>query len=178
MHTSYIRPGGVFADATPRFLEMLEAFINVMPGHIDEYENLLTMNPIWRSRTIGIGRLSPEDAKVLGASGPMIPGSGIASDLRKSMPSSPYENYDFEIATSDDCDCYGRYLVRIKEMREAVKILRQAPGRLPDGPINVDDRKMLPPPREELETSMEAVIPHFKLFTHGYSVPPAGVYVA
>jgi NADH-quinone oxidoreductase subunit D len=178
MHTSYIRPGGVFADATERFLEMLDTFIGEMPGHIDEYEALLTMNPIWRSRTIGIGRLAPEDAKVLGASGPMIRGSGIAWDLRKTMPYSGYENYDFEVATSDDCDCYGRYLVRIKEMREAVKILRQALDKLPDGPINVDDRKILPPPREELETSMEAVIHHFKLFTEGYSVPPGDVYVA
>jgi NADH-quinone oxidoreductase subunit D len=178
MHTSYIRPGGVFADATPRFLEMLDKFIGTMPGHVDEYENLLTMNPIWRSRTIGIGRLSPEDAKVLGASGPMIRGSGIAWDLRKTMPYSGYETYDFEVATSNDCDCYGRYLVRIKEMRESVKILRQALDRLPDGPVNVDDRKMLPPPREELETSMEAVIHHFKLFTEGYSVPAGDVYVA
>src|SRR6195256_6500215 len=144
MHTSYIRPGGVFADATPRFLEMLDKFIGTMPGHIDEYENLLTMNPIWRPRTIGTGRLSPEDAKVRGASGPMIRGSGIAWDLRKSMPYSGYENYDFEVAVSLDCDCYGRYLVRIKEMREAVKILKQALDKLPDGPVNVDDRKMLP----------------------------------
>src|SRR5258708_4742854 len=139
MHTSYIRPGGVFADATPRFLEMLEEFINVMPGHIDEYENLLTMNPIWRSRTIGIRRLPPTAPKVPAPTAPIIRGSGIAWDLRKSMPYSGYENYDFEVATSDDCDCYGRYLVRIKEMREAVKILRQALDRLPDGPINVDD---------------------------------------
>ena len=166
------------ADATPRFLDLLDDFTRTMPGHIDEYENLLTMNPIFRSRTIGIGRLSPEDAKVLGASGPMLRGSGIAWDLRKSIPYSGYENYDFEVATSNDCDCYGRYLVRIKEMREAVKILRQALDRLPDGPVNVDDRKMLPPPREELETSMEAVIHHFKLFTEGYSVPPGDVYVA
>jgi NADH:ubiquinone oxidoreductase subunit D len=178
MHTSYIRPGGVMADATERFLEMLDTFCHEMPGHIDEYEDLLTMNPIWRARTIGVGRLSPEDAKVLGATGPMIRGSGIAWDLRKTMPYSGYENYDFEVATSDDCDCYGRYLVRIKEMREAVKILRQALDRLPDGPVNVDDRKILPPPREELETSMEAVIHHFKLFTEGYSVPPGDVYVA
>ena len=178
MHTSYIRPGGVMADATPRFLDMLASFVKEMPGHIDEYEDLLTMNPIWRARTIGIGRLSPEDAKVLGASGPMIRGSGIAWDLRKTMPYSGYESYDFEVATSDACDCYGRYLVRIKEMREAVKILDQALQRLPDGPVNVDDRKMLPPPREELETSMEAVIHHFKLFTEGYSVPAGDVYMA
>ena len=178
MHTSYIRPGGVMADATPRFLEMLDRFIHDMPGHVDEYENLLTNNPIWRSRTIGIGHLSAEDATVLGATGPMLRGSGVPWDLRRSMPYSGYESYDFEIATSDLCDCYGRYLVRIKEMRESVKILRQALDRLPDGPVNVDDRKMLPPPREELETSMEAVIHHFKLFTEGYSVPPGDVYVA
>jgi NADH:ubiquinone oxidoreductase subunit D len=178
MHTSYIRPGGVMANATPRFLEMLDDFCRKMPANVDEYEALLTDNPIWRRRTIGIGRLSAEDAKVLGASGPMIRGSGVAWDLRKAYPYSGYENYDFEVATSDLCDCYGRYLVRIKEMRESVKILRQALDRLPDGPVNVDDRKMLPPPREELETSMEAVIHHFKLFTEGYSVPPGDVYVA
>ncbi|TME06313.1 MAG: NADH-quinone oxidoreductase subunit D [Chloroflexi bacterium] len=178
MHTSYIRPGGVMADSTPRFLEMLDRFCRDMPGHVDEYEALLTNNPIWRSRTIGIGILSAQDAKVLGATGPMLRGSGVAWDLRRSMPYSGYENYDFEVATSDMCDCYGRYLVRIKEMRESVKILRQALDKLPDGPINVDDRKMLPPPREELETSMEAVIHHFKLFTEGYSVPPGDVYVA
>jgi len=178
MHTSYIRPGGVFADATPRFLDMLDSFTHKMPGNVDEYEALLTNNPIWRRRTIGIGRLPADDAKVLGATGPMLRGSGVAWDLRKSMPYSGYEDYDFEIATSDLCDCYGRYLVRIKEMRESVKILRQALDRLPDGPVNVDDRKMLPPPREELETSMEAVIHHFKLFTEGYSVPPGDVYVA
>ncbi len=178
MHTSYIRPGGVMADATPRFLDMLAQFVKEMPGHIDEYEDLLTMNPIWRSRTMGIGKLPPEDAKVLGATGPMLRGSGVAWDLRKNMPYSGYENYEFEVATADTCDCYGRYLVRIKEMREAVKILDQALERLPDGPVNVDDRKFLPPPREELETSMEAVIHHFKLFTEGYSVPAGDVYVA
>src|SRR5229473_964141 len=123
-------------------------------------------------------RLPAEDAKVLGASGPMLRGSGVAWDLRKSMPYSGYESYDFEVAVSNDCDCYGRYLVRIKEMREAVKILRQALDRLPDGPVNIDDRKMLPPPREELETSMEAVIHHFKLFTEGYTVPAGDAYVA
>src|SRR5207249_3378411 len=101
MHTSFIRPGGVLADATPRFLDMLDRFCNAMPANIDEYEALLTMNPIFRSRTIGIGRLPAEDAKVLGATGPMLRGSGVAWDLRKSMPYSGYENYDFEIATSD-----------------------------------------------------------------------------
>ena len=178
MHTSYIRPGGVMADATPRFLEMLDQFIRDFPSRIDLYEDLLTMNPIWRSRTIGVGILKPEDAKVLGATGPMLRGSGVAWDLRKSMPYSGYDKYEFDVAVNDACDCYARYLVRVKEMREAVRILRQALDRLPDGPVNIDDRKVLPPPREELETSMEAVIHHFKLFTEGYSVPAGDVYVA
>ena len=127
---------------------------------------------------MGIGRLSAEDAKLLGASGPMIRGSGVAWDLRKAIPYSGYEQYDWEVAVETAGDCYARYLVRVKEMRESVKILRQALDRLPDGPVNIDDRKMLPPPREELETSMEAVIHHFKLFTEGYTVPPGDAYVA
>src|SRR5215472_1848688 len=178
MHTSYIRPGGVTADATPRFLEMLDAFIKEMPANIQEYEDLLTRNPIWIERTRGIGRLSAEDAVRLGATGPMIRGSGLPWDLRRDRPYCGYETYDWEVAVESGCDCYARYLVRIKEMRESVKILRQALDRLPTGPVNVDDRKMLPPPREELETSMEAVIHHFKLFTEGYSPPTGDVYVA
>ena len=178
MHTSYIRPGGVMADATERFLEMLDAFIREMPSNIDEYEALLTDNPIWQRRTQGVGYLSMEDAIALGATGPMLRGSGSSWDLRKQRPYSGFETYDFEVAVETAGDCYARYLVRVKEMRESVKILRQALDRLPEGPINVDERKMLPPPREELETSMEAVIHHFKLFTEGYSPPPGDVYVA
>jgi NADH-quinone oxidoreductase subunit D len=178
MHTSYIRPGGVFADATERFLDMLDAFIREMPSNIDEYEALLTENPIWQRRTRGIGYLSEEDAIAIGVTGPMLRAAGSSWDLRKARPYSGFETYDFEVAVEDGCDCYARYLVRVKEMRESVKILRQALDRLPDGPFNVDERKMLPPPREELETSMEAVIHHFKLFTEGYSPPPGDVYVA
>ena len=178
MHTSYIRPGGVMADVTPRFLELLDAFIREMPAHVQEYEDLLTANPIWIRRTRGIGYLSAEDAVRLGATGPMIRGSGMAWDLRRDRPYCGYEQYDWEVAVETAGDCYARYLVRIKEMRESVRILRQAFDRLPGGPINVDERKMLPPPREELETSMEAVIHHFKLFTEGYSPPPGDVYVA
>jgi NADH-quinone oxidoreductase subunit D len=178
MHTSYIRPGGVMADATPRFLEMLNDFVDTMDRHVDEYEDLLTRNPIWIARTKGIGILNADDAVRLGATGPMLRGAGVRWDLRKDRPYSGYEAYDFEVVTSDLCDCYGRYLVRMKEMRESVKILRQALERLPGGPINADDRKMMPPPREELETSMEAIIHHFKLFTEGYSPPVGDVYVA
>jgi NADH-quinone oxidoreductase subunit D len=177
MHTSYIRPGGVMADATERFWDLLADFVEKMPGHVDEYEDLLTNNPIWRRRTVGIGYLSVEDAIRLGATGPMIRGSGKPWDLRKAQPYSGYEKYDFEIAVESAGDCYARYLCRIKEFRESVRILKQAMASIPDGPFNVDDRKLLPPPREELETSMEAVIHHFKLFTEGYSVPPGDVYV-
>ncbi len=178
MHTSYIRPGGVMADATPRFLEMLDAFMREMPANIQQYEDLLTHNPIFQERTRGVGILSGEDAARLGATGPMIRGSGVPWDLRRDRPYSGYETYDFEVAVETGCDCYARYLVRIKELKESVRILRQAVERLPGGPHNVDDRKMLPPPREELDTSMEAIIHHFKLFTEGYSPPPGDVYVA
>ncbi len=178
MHTSYIRPGGVFAETTPRFLEMLDKFIREYPASIDEYEDLLSENPIFKLRTQGIGYLSREDALQLGQTGPMLRGSGVDWDLRRSMPYSGYENYQFEVPVETAGDCYARYRVRMRELRESVKILRQALDTLPGGPINVDDPKMLPPPREELETSMEAVIHHFKLFTEGYSPPVGDSYAA
>lgn len=177
-HTSYIRPGGVFADATPRFLEMLDAFIEAMPAHVDQYEEVLTYNPIWRARTMGAGPLSAEDCLRLGASGPILRSAGVRWDLRKDRPYSGYDNYDFDVVTADSADSWGRYVVRIGELRESTKILRQALDRLPGGPVNIDDRKLLAPPREELETSMEAVIHHFKLFTEGYSPPAGDVYQA
>jgi NADH-quinone oxidoreductase subunit D len=178
MHTSYIRPGGVMADTTPRFMELLDGFLDTFPAAVEELEDLLSQNPIWRARTVGIGYLGAEDAIRLGASGPMLRGSGIEWDLRKTQPYSGFETYDFQIAVEQAGDCYARYLVRMREMKESVRILRQAVERLPAGPVNVDERKMMPPPREELETSMEAVIHHFKLFTEGYSPPPGDVYVA
>jgi len=178
MHTSYIRPGGVFADATPRFLEMCAKFADEFPASVDEYESLLTENPIFKLRTQGIGYLSKEDALRLGQTGPMLRGSGVSWDLRKNAPYSGYEKYDFEAAVETAGDCYARYQCRIKEMRESAKIIRQALDTLPDGPVNVDDRKMLPPPREELDTSMEALIHHFKLFTEGYSPPVGDSYAA
>jgi NADH-quinone oxidoreductase subunit D len=178
MHTSYIRPGGVMADATPRFLEMARSFVGEMPGRIDEYEDLLTENPIWKARMQGIGVLPGDEGIRMGASGPMLRASGVDWDLRKAHSYSGYEKYDFEVCVETEGDCYARYLVRIREMRESLKIIAQALDSLPGGPVNVDERKMMPPPREELETSMEAVIHHFKLFTEGYSPPPGDVYVA
>jgi NADH-quinone oxidoreductase subunit D len=194
MHTSYIRPGGVMADATPRFLEMVDAFCDKMPSNIDAYEDMLTMNPIWRTRTMGIGRLSAEDAKVLGATGPMLRGSGVAWDLRKSMPYSGYENYDFDVVTENEGDNYARYLVRINEMRQSLRIVEQCLDRLQPGPVMVADRKIAWPAqlanggdgmgnslehiREIMGQSMEALIHHFKLVTEGFRVPPGQAYAA
>ena len=178
MHTSYIRPGGVFADATSRFLELCSKFADEFPASVDEYETLLTENPIFKLRTQGIGYLSQEDALRLGMTGPMLRGSGVNWDLRKNAPYSGYEKYDFEAAVETAGDCYARYQVRIKELRQSARIIRQALDTLPEGPINIDDRKMLPPPREELDTSMEALIHHFKLFTEGYSPPVGDSYAA
>ena len=178
MHTSYIRPGGVMADATSRFLDLCNRFVDQFPASIDEYEDLLSENPIFKLRTQGIGYLSAEDALRLGQTGPMLRGSGVDWDLRKTAPYSGYERYEFESAVETAGDCYARYKVRIKELREATKIIRQALDTLPDGPVNVDDRKLLPPPREELDTSMEALIHHFKLFTEGYSPPVGDSYAA
>ena len=177
MHTSYIRPGGVMADLTPRFASLLTAFLERMPSNIDEYEALLTRNPIWVGRTSGVGVLTAEDGIRLGATGPMLRAAGLRWDLRRDRPYSGYDRYDWEVAVETTADCYARYLVRIEELRQSVRIIRQAFEGLPGGPVNVDERKMLPPPREELETSMEAVIHHFKLFTEGYSPPPGDVYV-
>ena len=178
MHTSYIRPGGVMADATDRFIELCYQFTENFPASVDQYEDLLTENPIFKSRTQGVGYLSGEDALRLGMTGPMLRGSGVDWDLRKNAPYSGYERYDFESAVFPGGDCYDRYRLRIKELRESNKIIRQALDTLPEGPINVDDRKMLPPPREELDTSMEALIHHFKLFTEGYSPPAGDAYAA
>ena len=178
MHTSYIRPGGVSGDATPRFMDLCHRFVEQFPKSVDEFEDLLSENPIFKLRTQGVGYLSREDALRLGQTGPMLRGSGVDWDLRKNAPYSGYEKYEFESAVEDAGDCYARYKVRIKEMREATKIIRQALDTLPDGPVNVDDRKILPPPREELDTSMEALIHHFKLFTEGYSVPAGDSYAA
>jgi NADH-quinone oxidoreductase subunit D len=178
MHTSYIRPGGVFADATSRFLELCSRFADEFPASVDQYESLLTENPIFKLRTQGIGYLSKEDALRLGQTGPMLRGSGVNWDLRKNDPYSGYEKYDFEVAVETSGDCYARYQLRMMELRQSARIIRQALDTLPEGPINVDDRKMLPPPREELDTSMEALIHHFKLFNEGYSPPVGDSYSA
>lgn len=168
---SYLRVGGMVADAPLEFLQQLEAFLNIFETRVDEYAYLLSGNEIFVARTQGIGQLTQEEIIDLGVSGPVARAAGIDWDLRKSNPYSGYENYDFEVPIGANGDVYDRYLVRVEEMRQSAKILKQALANLPEGPIRCADRKISLPPREELATSMEAVIHHFKLVTEGFHPP-------
>ncbi len=178
MMTSYIRPGGVWRDLTDEFMPALENFVNYFPAKIDDYEKLLTNNPLWIDRTQGVGVVEPEEAISLGMSGPSLRGSGVNWDIRKAEPYSGYEKYDFNVPLGEHGDVYDRYWVRVQEMRESLKIIKQAMAHLPDGPFRSNNRKFVPPPRAELGQSMEAVIHHFKLWTQGYNVPDEEVYVS
>lgn len=173
MMPSWIVPGGLRGDMPEGFAERLLKFLDGFPAELEVVENLLVENPIWKERTFGVGVLAPEQALSLGCSGPILRASGVPFDLRKAAPYSSYEDFDFLIPVGKVGDVYDRFLVRIQEMKESVKIIRQAIEKLPEGPWRTDDRKIAPPPREELDTSMESLIHHFKLFTEGYH-PPVG----
>jgi NADH dehydrogenase I D subunit len=168
---SYLRVGGVVADAPPEFLRQVEEFCKIIDERIDEYAYLLQENEIFRSRTIGIGYMSKEDIIDLGLSGPLIRAAGLDWDVRKTEPYSGYENYDFEVPIAMNSDVYDRFLVRMEEMRQSAGIIRQALASLPAGATRCADRKISLPPREELANSMEAVIHHFKLITEGFHPP-------
>ncbi|MFA5835521.1 MAG: NADH dehydrogenase (quinone) subunit D [Bellilinea sp.] len=176
MMTTYIRPGGVWRDVPPEFVPAVQEIVNVMPGRIAEYESMLTKNMLFTERTQGIGVISAEDCARYGLSGPVIRGAGVAFDLRKARPYSGYEQYDFEVPTYDTGDIFGRYMVRMEEMRQSVRIVRQALSRLPNGPVLSDNRKFVPPPRSEIGVSMEALIHHFKLWTEGFNAPRESVF--
>jgi NADH-quinone oxidoreductase subunit D len=180
MMTSYIRPGGVWRDVPEGFIPALEAFIDYFPAKIDDYESLLTHNPLWVDRTQGIGIIEPDDALAHGVSGPSLRGSGVNWDIRKAMPYSGYETYEFDVPLGEHGDVYDRFYVRILELRECVKILRQGVNRLKTvkGPARSENHKFTPPPRSALGQSMEAVIHHFKLWTEGYAAPDEEVYAA
>ncbi len=173
MMPSWIVPGGLRGDMPPLFEQKLRRVLEVFPKELDVVEDLLVSNPIWKERTYDVGVLSATQALELGCSGPIARASGVAWDLRKSNPYSSYEDFDFSIPVGSKGDVYDRFLVRIAEMKESLKIIQQAIDGLPGGPWNTDDRKIVPPPREELDTSMESLIHHFKLFTEGYR-PPVG----
>ncbi len=177
MMTTYFRPGGLWRDLPAEFEDAVRGILKDFPKRIDEYEGLLTNNPIFVDRTKGIGKLSVADGLAWGVTGPSLRGSGIAYDLRKEEPYSGYEQYEFDVVTADGGDVYARYLVRMEEMRQSLRIVQQALDRLPSGPFRSNNRKFVPPPRAELGTSMEAVIHHFKLWTEGFPAPKESVYV-
>jgi len=177
MMTSYFRPGGLWRDLPPEFEETVRAFIEIFPRRVDEYVGLLSGNPLYRDRTIGVGVISAEDALKQGLTGSSLRACGVPMDLRKDRPYSGYETYDFEVPLAENGDTYDRYIVRIEEMRQSLRIVEQALDRLPQGPFRSQNRKFVPPPRSELGSSMEAVIHHFKIWTEGFSVPKGSVYV-
>ncbi len=205
MHATYYRPGGVYrdlpeempqyqpskyrsakdleelnADRQGSLLDFIWAFTERFPACVDEYEALLTENRIWKQRTVGIGVVSPERALQMGFSGPMLRGSGIEWDLRRKQPYEVYDQLDFDVPVGVNGDCYDRYLVRIEEMRQSNRIIRQCVEwlRAHPGPVMLEDNKVAPPRREEMKRDMEALIHHFKLFTEGYCVPEGEVYAA
>jgi NADH-quinone oxidoreductase subunit D len=178
MMTTYVRPGGLWRDTPVEFEDAVRQFLKIIPARIDEYESLLTKNPLFMDRTRKIGVINAEDCQRWGINGPVIRAAGLPFDMRKAQPYSGYEQYDFDIPTQTGGDIYSRYLVRIEEMRQSVRIVQQALDRLPFGPVRSNNRKVVPPPRSEIGVSMEALIHHFKLWTEGYSVPKGAVYVA
>jgi NADH-quinone oxidoreductase subunit D len=179
MMTSYFRIGGIALEPPPNWLDHIRRVIDSLPAHIDEYEGLLTNNRIWLGRTKGVGIISAEDAIAMGASGPMLRGSGVPYDIRKAFPYSSYEEFDFDIQTQTAGDCFARYQVRVAEIRESIKIVRQAMEKVPaEGPIKATAPGIIAPSREEMKSSIEGLIYHFKIYTEGFAPPPGEVYQA
>ncbi len=203
MHATYYRPGGVYRDLPAQMphytaskwhsekevaklnenrqgglLDFIESFVDRFPGCVDDYETLLTDNRIWKQRTVDIGIVAPERAIALGFTGPMLRGSGVEWDLRKKQPYAVYRDVDFDIPVGVNGDCYDRYLVRVEEMRQSARIIKQCVNWLRDnpGPVMIDDHKVAPPKRGEMKGDMESLIHHFKLFTEGYCTPAGEVY--
>ena len=178
LHMGYFRPGGVAFDLPDGLTDDIEAWCDIFPQCIDDIESLLTENRIFKQRTVDIGAISVEQAFDWGFSGPNLRAAGVPWDLRRAQPYDGYENYAFEIPIGKHGDCYERYLVRIAEIRESVKIMRQAIEMMPAGPVKTIDGKVAPPKRADMKRSMEALIHHFKLYTEGYNVPEGETYTA
>jgi len=176
MMTSYFRIGGLALEPPRGWQTAVKKFIDVFPSRIDEYENLLTNNPIWLGRTQGVGFIALEDMLDLGVTGPMLRAAGLKIDARKTEPYSSYEKFDFEVPTNDRNDVFGRYQVRVEEMRQSTRIIRQALEGMPPGPWKADSPHVVLPDREKMKTQMEALIYHFKIVTEGFRVPEGEVY--
>ena len=178
LHAAYFRPGGVAFDMPAGLADDIYKWADQFPKMIDDMEALLNDNRIFKQRSVDIGVITAEQAMDWGLSGPMLRGSGVPWDLRKAQPYDVYDEMDFDIPIGKNGDCYDRYLLRILEMRESLKIIRQALDKMPSGPVKVDDNKITAPPRAEMKRSMEALIHHFKLYTEGYHVPAGETYTA
>jgi len=178
MNTNYIRPGGVAADLPDGWRASVERILDVLPPRLDEYDTLLTGQPIWRERLQGVGVITAEEALALSASGPILRSTGVAWDLRRDMPYLAYDQVDFDVLVGSYGDAFDRYAIRLNEIRESLKIIRQVLDMMPMGDYRVQDRKVTPPPRARIDESMEALIHHFKIFTEGFKVPEGEVYVA
>jgi NADH-quinone oxidoreductase subunit D len=178
MHACYYRVGGVHQDLPAGLTDDIAAFCDTFPQMIDDLEDLLSDNRIFRQRTVDISVVSAEDAKDWGFSGPMLRASGVPWDLRKAQPYEVYEELEFDIPVGKNGDCFDRYLIRMEEMRQSVRLMRQCIEKLPDGPVLTPDQKVTPPHRAEMKRSMEALIHHFKLYTEGFHVPPGETYAA
>ena len=178
MMTSYFRIGGLALEPPLGFFEKVKKFADRFLGNIDEYEGLLTGNPIFMMRTKGVGYLSPEDAIALGACGPTLRGSGVDIDLRRDSPYTSYENFKFKVPVSTEGDVFARYVCRVQELRESIGIVQQALAGMPEGPVKADSPKVVLPDREKMKTQMEALIYHFKIITEGFTVPAGEVYQA
>ena len=178
MMTSYFRIGGLAIEPPLGFFDRVKKFIDAFPEHVDEYENLLTQNPIFVNRTKGVALLSADDALALCATGPTLRGSGIDVDLRRDNPYTGYENFQFKVPTATEGDVYARYLIRVAELRESQKIVTQALQGLPEGAVKADAPRVVLPDREKMKTQMEALIYHFKIVTEGFAVPAGEVYHA
>jgi NADH-quinone oxidoreductase subunit D len=178
LHAAYFRVGGVHQDIPAGMADEILAWADAFPKFLDDMETLLNENRIFKQRTVDIGVVSAEDAMAWGFSGPMLRASGVAWDLRKSQPYDVYDKMDFDIPIGKNGDCYDRYLIRVEEMRQSVRIMRQCLNEMPDGPVMTEDGKVGPPSRGEMKRSMEALIHHFKLYTEGFHVPAGETYTA
>jgi NADH-quinone oxidoreductase subunit D len=178
MMTSYFRIGGLALEPPLGWLKGVEKFVKAFPSRLEEYENLLTKNPIWLRRTVGIGKLTADEAIAWGLSGPSLRGSGVDWDIRKKQPYSSYDKFDFKVPTQPEGDVYARYLVRLEEMRQSLRIAQQSMEGLPDGPIKANAPHIVLPDRESMKTSIEALIYHFKIVTEGFHPPIGEVYQA
>ncbi len=178
MNHNYIRPGGVACDLHDGWAEDLAHLLDVIPPRLDEYDTLLTNQPIWRERLQGVGVITTEEALALGATGPILRSTGYAWDLRRAMPYLRYDDVDFDVVVGSYGDCFDRYAIRMHEIRQSLGILGQIIDKMPRGDYRVQDKKVTPPPRARIDESMEALIHHFKIFTEGFKVPEGEVYVA